>query len=190
MQMVKIANSPRRKTEDQLRQRVHRLQILHEIDHAALSVQSEVETSAAALRYIAPLVPGYRFSMVCLLDPDSGLIRLLASDGENLEFKRLFEGGQLSDLLPASTASDLDSLRKNQPYIIQDLQALADCGPAGALLLERGIRSMLAAPLCWDGELRGLLNLFSTTPDVFPAERARSPRRSPIHWRSPSNMLS
>ena len=29
---------------------------------------SEVETSAAALRYIAPLVPGYRLSTVCLLD--------------------------------------------------------------------------------------------------------------------------
>ncbi len=124
MKMVKITNPPRRSTEDQLRRRVQRLQILHEIDRAALSLQSEVETSAAALRYIAPLVPGYRFSTVCLLDLDSGLVRLLASDGENLEFKRLLEPGNISALLPSSTPRDLKRLQNNQPFIIQDLQAI------------------------------------------------------------------
>ncbi len=32
---------------------------------------------------------------------------------------------------------------------------------------------MLAAPLCWDGELHGLLSLFSASSNVFPARRAQ-----------------
>ena len=92
---------------------------------------------------------------------------------------------RLSDLLPASTSGDLDGLRKNQPFIIQDLQALVDRRPIGSLMLEQGVRAMLAAPLCWDGELHGVLNLYSTVPDVFSAGGSRSPRRSPIHWLSP-----
>ena len=171
--MIRKDNLLPGETEEQLLQRVHRLQVLHEIDHAALSVQSEYETSAAALRYIAPLVPGYQLSIVCTVDPDSGLVKRLASDGDMQGFNHLFEGRQLSHTLPTSTVGELDRLQNKQPLIVQDLRALHELGPVERLMTENGMRAMLAAPLCWDGELHGLLILFSTIPDVFPTERAQ-----------------
>ncbi len=171
--MIRKDNLLPHETEEQLLQQVHRLQVLHEIDHAALSIQSEYETSAAALRYIAPLVPGYRLSIVCTVDPDSGLVKRLASDGDMQGFEHLFEGQQFSHTIPTSAVGELEGLQNKQPLIVQDLQALPELGLAGRLMTENGMRAMLAAPLCWDGELHGLLMLYSTIPDVFPVERAQ-----------------
>jgi signal transduction histidine kinase len=85
----------------------------------------------------------------------------------------LFDGQQLSRLLPASTASDLDALLINRPFIIQDFQTCADPAPIARLLKDKGIRAQLVAPLCWEGRLHGLLNLYSTFPGVFLAEQAQ-----------------
>jgi PAS domain S-box-containing protein len=172
-QMVWIDNSPRREIEDQLRQHVQRLQILHEIDHAALSVQSEHETAAAALRYIGPLVPGYRLSMVCLVDPESGQAELLASDGGGLDFFNFPESLKIPQMALVLCAADLERLQQNQPFIIQDLKTIANHGPVERLLLEKDIRSVLSAPLCWGEALHGLLNLYSASPDVFTEELAQ-----------------
>lgn len=167
---LESSHSTHREIEDQLRGQVQRLQVLHEIDHAALSAQSEHGTAAAALRYIAPLVPGYRLSIVYLVDQKSNTVRLVASDGDVVDFTNLFEEQSFPQIMHASSMSELECLQKNQAFVIQDLQTLPEHGPVGRFLSERGIRAMLAAPLCWGGALHGLLTLYSAAPDVFPTE--------------------
>jgi len=173
LQMVWFEKSTHREIEDQLRQHIQRLLVLHEIDHAALSVQSERETAAAALRYIGPLVPGYRMSMVCLVDPSSGQADLLASDEGVMDFVDTPEALNFAQMSLVSCAADLERLHQSQPFIVQDLQTIADHAPVEQLLLARDIRSVLSAPLYWGGTLHGLLKLFSTSPDVFEDERVR-----------------
>ena len=173
VQMLWIDNSPRREIENQLRQHVQRLQILHEIDHAALSVQNVYETAAAALRYISPLIPGYRMSNVCLVDRITGKVELLASDGQMPDFRLDSDENRLSELLPALTAGALESAQPNQPVIQQNLPESPGQSRVERLLTEQGVNAVLAAPLYWDGVLHGLLNLYSAVPQVFSTELAQ-----------------
>ncbi len=164
-------NSSPREIEEQLREQVQRLQVLHEIDHAALSAQSERETAIAALRYIAPLVAGFNLGIVYLWDGDRADIELLASCGEATPPENPFDEQQISGLIRELIKEDLPQLEKGQLVIIQDPQIFMDRVLPELSPIKQSMRSLLIAPLNWSGLLHGLLVLGSSTPDAFPTNR-------------------
>ena len=106
-------NSSPREIEEQLREQIQRLQVLHEIDHAALSAQSERETAIAALRYIAPLVAGFNLGIVYLWDGTRAEVELLASCGELAAPENTIEKQQIIYGLNSTLDSDSMILRKS-----------------------------------------------------------------------------
>jgi signal transduction histidine kinase/putative methionine-R-sulfoxide reductase with GAF domain len=161
LQMVWIDSSRRLTAEDQLQQDLRRLQILHDLDHALLSVQDESETAAVALRHIAHLVPGYLSSSLYLLDGLSGTADLLACDGPALD---------LSPRDETLSTAGYSALSQGLPYVIPDLAAIPDPSPLQRRLHAAGVRASLSVPLRWDGALKGALDLSSASPGVFSAE--------------------
>ncbi len=168
LQMTWIDNSPRLSAEEQLQQNIWRLQILHDIDHAMLAVQDENETAAVALRHISYLVPDYHSSSAYRLDRRARQAELLACDGQAAEILA-------SDEIPTWTelTGNGQALQEGLPDVIPDLTQIEKPNQLQRALLENGVRACLHVPLRWDGELQGALNLYSSAPTAFSAERVQ-----------------
>ncbi|OQY90020.1 MAG: hypothetical protein B6D39_08820 [Anaerolineae bacterium UTCFX2] len=156
--------------EDELRQGIWRLQILHEIEHAILSSEGEAEAAEAALRHISHLLPDYQASAVYLLGGNAGSAELIAADG------KLFQPGGL-ERQAASFIPELDGeillFSQGVPQIIQDLARLETPTGAQRSLLAHGVRACLCVPLRWENQLKGGLSLYTAAPAGFSAERVQ-----------------
>lgn len=168
LQMTWIDNSPRLSAEEQLQQNIWRLQILHDIDYAMLAVQAEDETAAIALRHISYLTPEYHSSSVYRLDRRPRRVELLAWDGQAAEITAPGEIPTWNELTGGGNA-----LQEGLPNVIPDLTQVDQPNPVQRCLLEKGVRACLHVPLRWDGELQGALNLYSSAPTAFSAERVQ-----------------
>jgi len=168
LQMTWIDNSPRLSAEEQLQQNIWRLQILHDIDHAMLAVQDEDETAAVALRHISYLTPEYHSSSVYRLDRRSHRAELLAWDGQTAEIIAPDEIPAWAELTGGG-----NTLREGLPDVIPDLTQVDQPNRMQRCLLNKGVRACLYVPLRWDGELQGTLNLYSSAPTAFSAERVQ-----------------
>lgn len=169
-----------RSTEDRLRTHIQRLQILHEIDRAILSVQDESSTAQAALSRIAAFIPHCRYTSVLLIEQPP-------IEGAEQQIDRLEGSALLLAVHPPEAEDppnsvvydvnqlgvDLSALRDGLPFIVHDLEAIHQATPAQEAMRESGVRSYLAAPLRWGGRLFGLLNLAADRADVFQAEHVQ-----------------
>ena len=169
MQIYWIDSSPRRETEESLRQHIRRLQALHDIDHAILSSQEEGATARAALRHIPYLTPDYRASSVILIDQASDQASVLAFD---------FSGSASQDILERrlnldDLAVDITALGDGLPYVVHDLESLSDLKPLQQEMAAAGVRAYLSVPLRWAGVLIGALNLASGLPHAFGVEQVQ-----------------
>ena len=158
--------SQRRLAEDSLRQHVHRLQILHDIEHTSLSAQDERASARAALRHIHTVVPSYRASSVVLIDLGVKEGQLLA-----LDFNRRMTDWDIRKTYSIDELSvDLDPLKDGHPYLVDDIDQLTRMTALQHDMQGLGIRSYLAVPLRLSGELIGTLNLASDQPGAFQPE--------------------
>lgn len=166
--MVWIHRSALQSPEDHLRQHVQRLQLLHEIDQAILSIQDEQATALAALSRVEKLVPHYRASSVVLIDMDRGEAHVLAlhASGEVGNFAE--QTFRLSEL-----AVDLPTLESGQPYILPDIAALKHWTYLHRQMARFGVRSYVSTPLRWGGKLIGALYLASAAPNVFQEDEVQ-----------------
>jgi GAF domain-containing protein len=145
-----------------LQHSVARLEILHEIDRAILAEHAPEEIASAALSRIRRLVPAKRAS-VTLIDRDGDQLVLLAVNVEGQT--SLGSGGRGS----SDDRPGIAILRRGEPILIDDVLALPNCPPHYSRLLEEGICSWLFAPLVYQGELIGSLNLGASAPRTFTA---------------------
>jgi len=169
VQVIWIDNTPRRIVEESLLQHIHRLQVLRDIDHAILSIQGAEASARAALKHIPYLVPNYRASSVILIDLVAKEARLLAfdfgSDGNQVDIQHHFALDEL--------AVDFETLKNGQPYLVENIGALADLKPLQQQMAHLGINSYLVVPLFWGGELIGMLNLASSAPNILQPEHTQ-----------------
>ncbi len=168
VQMVWVDNTPREQIEKQLSQSIWRLQAMHDIDQAMLSLQDEVATAQVALRHISYLPDDYYAGSVYLVDAHTGAAELLAYDQDAPELE-----GQATSFGLAELGFEVESLKSGLPLVFQDLLELDELGVVQARLQAAGVRSSVSAPMRWDGELHGMLNLHSRARDDFPAERVQ-----------------
>ncbi len=166
--MVWINKSALQFPEDRLRQHVQRLQLLHEIDQAILSIQDEQATALAALSRIEKMVPHYRASSVVLIDVDRGEAQVLAlhASGDVGNFAE--QTFRLSEL-----AVDLPTLESGLPYILPDISRLSRWTYLHRQMARFGVRSYVSTPLRWGGKLIGALYLASGAPDVFQEDEVQ-----------------
>lgn len=180
IRLVCFDRTTSRISDDRLRTHVQRLQILHEIDQAILSVQDEQSTAQAALSRIAAFIPHSRYTSVLLIEQppieEMGIIDS-RSDGSALLLAVYppdvshAHDGELITL--DELGVDLRVLQDGLPYIIHDMDALTNPSPAQEALRMNGVRSYLSAPLRWGGRLFGLLNLAADRAEVFKAEHVQ-----------------
>ncbi|HWQ12820.1 MAG TPA: GAF domain-containing protein [Roseiflexaceae bacterium] len=155
----------RKRAEATLRRSLARLEILHEIDRSILAEHAPEEIAAAALSHIRHLIPAQRAS-VTLLDREADQIVLLAVSVAG-QTTRL--SGEHS---PVGDPDVIATLQRGQPILVDDVLLLPERTPLYQRLLDEGIRTWLFAPLMYQGELVGSLNLGAAAPGTFTADHA------------------
>jgi PAS domain S-box-containing protein len=151
----------RKRAEESLQRYAERLQILHEIDSAILSVQSPEDIAQTALSHIRRVIPCQRAG-ASLFDFITNEVVVLAVDVDTET--KLKAGARIQrDRLEEGTKP----LQQGKVIKFEDFQS-------GDRMLQtvydEGIRSFMLVPLTSRGELIGSLNLGATNPNEFTAE--------------------
>jgi PAS domain S-box-containing protein len=149
----------RKQAELRLQQYTTRLETLHQIDQAILEARSTEEVAGAALRGLKALIEVQDLS-VMLFDADREYAEVLRiHGGQGLEIE--------STKTPLSWFRPLDTLRRGEVYVVEDLEAVADPTPVEHRLLAHRVRSCLSLPLMRSDELIGAVNLAAEHPRAF-----------------------
>jgi signal transduction histidine kinase len=166
IQVNLIDNTPRREVEDRLRSHIERLEALHEIELATLSIQGEQAIAEAALHHIARLAPHYWGSSVVLIDRETNQGSLLAFDSRE-SIPEPKKGVQLS---PDDLTVDNGRVQEGKFLLLENLCQLSVIEPLQQRIMETGSCSFLSVPLRWGGGLIGTLNLASDQRGVYQPE--------------------
>jgi GAF domain-containing protein len=164
--MVWIDNSPRLQAEARLSENIWQLQILQDINHAILSVKDDAQIAEVALRHISYLANNYHSSTVHLVDLPGNTAHLVASDSPFSNLREPIKWELLAEFP--------ENLSQGLPQVISDLAEIEPRNPVLEPLYRLGVRSTLVVPMSWDGELHGLLSLYSASPAEFPFERVQA----------------
>jgi len=147
---------------DRRRKTLERLKLLRQSDRSILTLRSADQIADAALEKLRQLVPCKRGS-VAVLDPDGETNRIVGVlEDDNT---RVGVGTEV----PLGVVDDVESFRRGQPNILNDLAAGAKHAVHQALAAA-GIRTLVNVPLIAHGELMGSLNLSSDQPAAFSQE--------------------
>ncbi len=139
-----------------------RLSALHELDRGILRATDPRDLALRALEGLRRLVRCDRAG-VALVDPASGLATVFAAVGEEplgLPERATF---------PVSEAPWFEAAERERVAVIPDLREVRSTELV-ADLVERGVRSVLAAVLRAEGEHLGAVVLSSGVPNGFDAE--------------------
>ncbi len=139
----------RKRAEEELQQYAHRLEILHQIDHAILNAQSLEEIAHATLSRLCYLIP-YTCASILMFDHATQTTVVLAHNAEPI-VQTAIGHQELSDRISALTNS------------VQD----------GCHVDPDGARANLNIPLIAHGNLIGLLSLETDTPQAFSSEQVQ-----------------
>jgi signal transduction histidine kinase len=160
----------RHETEAALQKSTSRLEVLHEIDRALLTVRTHREIATTALARIRELIPCPRAS-VSLLDTAKQEAAFLAMDSDTTF---------TLPMTPISFAEfgqqTIDDLLQNKPSIIDDSLSGPNVTELDMRLAKIGIRSWVCLPLFSQGQLVGSLNLGRGAGEKFTTEEVESAR--------------
>ncbi len=149
------------RAEESLRHFTRRLQILHEIEQGILASRSPEAIAGSAVTHIRQLVPCQRVS-INLIDMRQREMAVLAVD---LEEKSKIAVGTRFSMEPFA---DLIAQVSDSSVVLWT--DLLSRGQVGQDLYAEGIRAYLSAPLIFEGELIGALNLAAVAADAFARE--------------------
>ncbi len=114
------------------------------------------------------MVPDYLASAVFILDEHSNQFELIAFDSILEDSSRL--RNVLKEAFLSNSFTNSGNLQQGLPEITPDYCMLEKPDNSITNLLDLKVRANLTVPLRWDGTLKGVLSLFSSSPTVFPAE--------------------
>ncbi len=157
--------------ESDSRRYVERLAMLHETDRAILAARSSVQIAQAALENLGRIVPNWH-SSVTMLDFLTGNALIFATIGAASE--QFHAGTRLA--LEGFWFRDLEALREDRAFIVDDIGAPEAAGGIPAWLPALGIRSYGRVPLTIEGQLLGSLNLYGDHSHAFDREQVEVAR--------------
>jgi two-component sensor histidine kinase len=140
------------------------VETLREIDRAILAAQSPEAIVRATLERVGPLV-GCLGAGIMVFDWQVGeawVLAFLDLNGRRAEFEQR---------LPLAALSLLESYRRGECHIVDDIEALSPTSSPERMMLAQGVRSYVLAPLIAGDALVGALVLGSTEPAYFASER-------------------
>ena len=153
MLAIILANALQHKQAEAALQRyATRLEMLHDIDHAVLAIQSPSDIAAAIVSYIRRVIP-CRWASILEFGSDPSIGRLLAIDAED---KTMLGTGATFTIAP-ELLRELTS--QHSPSVTKDIHSKACLDPTAKLLGMKGACSQIGVPLRFKDELFGLLSL-------------------------------
>ena len=146
-----------------------RLWLLDELDRVIVETQAPGEIARAALERLSQLIH-CGWSSVALFDFEAERAELIAARPHG-------EGTRppIPLWLPPF-ADGLDSLRRDELYVVEDLAAFPDATDGPEAMVPRGMRSLLMVPLRCRGELVGSLNVATDEVGGLPPEESEIAR--------------
>ncbi|HEY9861012.1 MAG TPA: PAS domain S-box protein [Candidatus Obscuribacterales bacterium] len=158
---IRFDITTRKQAEAQLQRSVQRLEAIHQIDQAILSLESPTAVAEAALSHLAQVVSSDQ-SAVLLFDLAANELQILAGAlAEDVAGTVL----PISDRLPPEILQDREPL-----WYVPDLADLPQCPVGLELMLAAGYHSFLAVALRAEGEFLGDLALLAQPRDAFSPE--------------------
>jgi signal transduction histidine kinase len=144
----------RRQADQELQRQTEQLHMLHAIDQAILAAQSPATIAQDVVSQIERLIPG---GQICLLlfDHDRQQSQVLAAAGVGMADL------PVGTCLPLAPLLEIAAIQPGQGLYSAELAAFVEQLPGLRPLLDAGLRTMIVAPLIYQGELIGMLNLFA-----------------------------
>lgn len=139
-----------------LRERYERLQALHNISTALSATQEPREIFTLVLREAVRVTRASSGSLV-LINPTTGLLEIEVAIGLSEEAQRL--------KLPLAQGITGWVARTGQALRVGDVAA-----DRRYVAVREGVRSELAVPLAFEGQVQGVLNMDSDRPGAFSAD--------------------
>ena len=161
----------RRQAERALRQYADLLTILRDIDLAILAAHSHEEIAQAAVGRVTDIVRCDRAS-VMVMDLGTNTAQYLAVWGAGTHNA----GPGLRFSLKEYGSAALEALRRGEALKIEDIDEIDERPAVIDRLRDAGLRSTIAVPLLFQGELLGSFGLSSTKPRAFNTEHVEVTR--------------
>ncbi|HEY9805486.1 MAG TPA: ATP-binding protein, partial [Candidatus Obscuribacterales bacterium] len=158
---IRFDITTRKQAEAQLRRSIQRLEAVHQIDQAILSLEPPAAIAQSALARLAEVVPCQQ-SAVVLFNLERDELKILA--------------GAIADdvagtVVPLSDRLPIEMVREREPlWYIPDLIDFSQTPIGFEKMLAAGHRSFLAVTLRVDDDLLGDLVLLAQAKDAFRAE--------------------
>ena len=158
---IRFDITTRKQAEAQLRRSIQRLEVVHQIDQAILSLEPPAAIAQSALARLAEVVPCQQ-SAVVLFNLERDELKILA--------------GAIADdvagtVVPLSDRLPIEMVREREPlWYIPDLIDFSQPPIGFEKMLAAGHHSFLAVTLRVDDDLLGDLVLLAQAKDAFRAE--------------------
>ncbi|NCF65888.1 MAG: GAF domain-containing protein [Chloroflexi bacterium] len=149
-----------KRQRNKLRLSADRLQTLHEIESGILAAESARSIADIALEHLVRIIPCLS-AAVSLFDLPRAQSILLAG------YKT---SRALDSIISITDWKAIDTLKRHEPLIINDLAAISQPTPGDIAAIEYGKRSLLSVPLLTRGELIGAMTLTAGQPGAFGAQ--------------------
>ena len=144
--------------------------MLSGINSALVRIRDRQELFDEACR-IAVQFGHFKLAWIGLVDPETGDIRAVASDGEEQDHIATLKLSARAEA-PGGRGMAGRAIRGKQAVVSNDIST--DATPASSTeKLARGFRSMVVLPLMVGGEAIGIFVLYAVQPGVFNAEEMR-----------------
>lgn len=158
----------RRRAETSLRRYAERVKGLRQIDQAILRAESVEELAHAALLRLLDLVPA-NGARIIFVDSEAEEVIVFASTlTVNTE---LVPGVRVPLSVWGAMGEDLlKQLQAGKTFRLDDVAELSDPAPGFKRVLEEGSRSVVGAPMILQGDVIGVLALYSPEPKAFDEE--------------------
>ncbi len=144
--------------------------MLTEINSAILRIR-EPEALAAKACDIAVNNGGYLTAAIIMVDRRTSASRLAGHAGVGRDHFEALQPDMVKTLEPVNTPL-VRALRSGSPVVEQETVLLSDHGRRERLF-KFGVRSVAAFPLVVEGEVAGVLVLWSSMPDAFDADEVK-----------------
>jgi PAS domain S-box-containing protein len=154
----------RKQSEDKIRYLTRLYATLSQIHQAIVMTKARQEFFEAVCR-VAVKYGQFHLSWIGLTEPETGDVRIVASSGEGQKYiQQIPINYQNEDSREGPTSS---AIRLNKVVVVNDVKTDVRMAPWRDQVIQPGYSSLAAVPLCVEGEVIGVLDLYATEVDFF-----------------------
>ncbi|HLO30415.1 MAG TPA: HD domain-containing phosphohydrolase [Anaerolineales bacterium] len=157
----------RKHAEDKIKYLTRLYAMLSQINQAIVRIKDRQELFERVCQ-VAVKFGQFHTAWVGLTEPDGGKVRIVASDGEGQKYVQQINinlENEISRRGPTGSA-----IRKNIVVLVNDVKTDVRMGPWREAVMQQGYRSLAAVPICTQGKVIGVFDLYATEVNFFTAD--------------------